>query len=163
MNQPVDAVAESLLAEMAPATGYDDDVAIVVYRRPYDRLVIEKDAAADQLSEIRHQLTAWARAAAIPERLAADIVLAVNEACANSIEHGYREHEPGMVRVEAENDGARAHLRIIDSGSWKAAPEDPGTRGRGLTLIRAVSDWLELDCTASGTTVDMSFSLSRAS
>ncbi|MCV7402847.1 SpoIIE family protein phosphatase [Mycobacterium fragae] len=162
MHQPVDAVAESLLAEMAPAAGYDDDVAIVVYRRPYPPLVIEKYAAADELSDIRHQLAAWARAARIPDALATDIVLAVNEACANSIEHGYREHEPGKVRVEAENDGARAHLRIIDSGSWKAAPEHPGNRGRGLLLIRAVSDWLELECTPSGTTVDMSFSLSRA-
>jgi PAS domain S-box-containing protein len=160
MNQPVDAIAESLLVEMAPPGGYDDDVAIVVYRRPYDPLVIEKDAAADQLSDIRHQLIAWTRAAAIPEELTADIVLAVNEACANSIEHAYRENEAGKVRVEAENDGARAHLRIIDTGSWKAAPANPGNRGRGLHLIRAVTDWLELDCTSSGTMVDMSFHLS---
>jgi anti-sigma regulatory factor (Ser/Thr protein kinase) len=100
------------------------------------------------------------RAAAIREDLIADIVLAVNEACANSIEHAYRGHEPGKVRVEAENDGARVHMRIVDTGSWKPAPADPGSRGRGLLLIRAVSDWLELDCTPSGTTVDMSFSLS---
>jgi anti-sigma regulatory factor (Ser/Thr protein kinase) len=160
MNLPVDAVAESVLSEMAPHGGYDDDIAIVVYRRPYTPLVIEIDAAADELSDIRHRLGAWMRAAAIPEDLIADIVLAVNEACANSIEHAYRGHEPGKVRVEAENDGARVHMRIVDTGSWKPAPADPGSRGRGLLLIRAVSDWLELDCTPSGTTVDMSFSLS---
>jgi PAS domain S-box-containing protein len=159
-NLPVDIVAETVLSEMAPPAGYDDDIAIVVYRRPYAPLVIEIDAAADNLSDTRHQLSAWGRSAAIREELIADIVLAVNEACANSIEHGYRGHEPGKVRVEAENDGARVRVRIIDTGSWKPAPADPGCRGRGLLLIRAVSDWLELDCTPSGTTVDVSFNLS---
>ncbi|MGH3524700.1 MAG: ATP-binding protein, partial [Mycobacterium sp.] len=130
------------------------------YRRPYPSLVIEKHAAADQLSDIRHELITWMRAAAIPEELIADIVLAVNEACANSIEHAYRGHEPGKVRVEAENDGAQVRVRIIDTGSWKATPSDPGHRGLGLQLIRSVCDWLELDCTPSGTTVDMSYRLS---
>ncbi len=157
MHLPVDAVADAVLSEMAPPTGYDDDIAIVVYRQPYARLKIQKSAAAGQLSDVRHQLAAWLRTAAIPEGKIADIVLAVNEAAANSIEHAYRGHKPGKVRVEGENDGARVHVRIIDKGSWKAAPVDPGVRGRGLLLIRAVSDWLEMDCTPSGTTVNISF------
>ncbi len=162
LHLPVDAVADAVLSEMAPPTGYDDDIAIVVYRQPYAPLTIEKPAAADQLSDIRHRLAAWLRAAAVPEETVADIVLAVNEAAANSIEHAYRGHDPDRVRIEGENDGARVHLRIIDKGSWKAAPADPGVRGRGLLLIRAVSDWLEMDCTPSGTTVDMSFRLTGA-
>ncbi|MGB6761908.1 SpoIIE family protein phosphatase [Mycobacterium sp.] len=159
MHLPVDAVADAVLNEMAPPGGYDDDIAIVVYRQPYAPLAIEKVVTADQLTDIRHQLAAWMRAATIPDDRVADIVLAVNEACANSIEHGYRGRKPGRVRVEGENDGARVHLRVIDSGSWKAAPADPGVRGRGLLLIRAVSDWLEMECTPTGTTVDMSFRL----
>jgi len=159
MNLTVDAVADAALSEMAPPNGYDDDIAIVVYRRPYAPLVIEEIVTADQLSDIRHQLAEWMQAAAVPDELVADIVLAVNEACANSIEHGYRGRKPGKVRVEGENDGARLHLRVADGGSWKPAPADPGVRGRGLLLIRAVSDWLEMDCTPSGTTVGMSFHL----
>ncbi len=160
MNLPVDAVADAVLSEMAPPAGYDDDIAIVVYRHPYTPLAIEKDAAAEQLSDVRHQLAEWMRAAGISKEEIADIVLAVNEACANSIEHAYRGEKPGKLRVEAENDGAQVHLRIVDTGSWKPAPADPSGRGRGLLLIRAVSDWLELDCTPSGTTVDMTFRLS---
>jgi anti-sigma regulatory factor (Ser/Thr protein kinase) len=159
MHLPVDAVADAVLSEMTPPGGYDDDIAIVVYRRPYAPLAIEKVVTADQLTDIRHQLAVWMRAATIPDDRVADIVLAVNEACANSIEHGYRGRKPGRVRVEAENDGARIHLRVIDSGSWKPTPADPGVRGRGLLLIRAVSDWLEMECTPTGTTVDMSFRL----
>jgi PAS domain S-box-containing protein len=157
MHLPVNSVADAVLSELAPPTGYDDDIAIVVYRQPYTPLKIEKAAAAEQLSDVRHQLAAWLRATVVPDETATDIILAVNEAAANSIEHAYRGHKAGKVRVEGENDGARVHMRIIDKGSWKAAPADPGVRGRGLLLIRAVSDWLEMDCTASGTTVDMSF------
>jgi anti-sigma regulatory factor (Ser/Thr protein kinase) len=157
MHLTVDGVADAVLREMAPPAGYDDDIAIIVYRQPYTPLKIVKAAAADQLSDVRHKLAAWLQAAAIPDGMAADIILAVNEAAANGIEHAYRGQKPGKVRVEGETDGAEVRMRIIDKGSWKAVPSDPGIRGRGLLLIRAVSDWLEMDCTPSGTTVSMSF------
>jgi anti-sigma regulatory factor (Ser/Thr protein kinase) len=160
MNLDVDAVADSALSEMAPPAGYDDDIAIVVYRQPHPRLAIDDVATAEQLSDIRHELAAWMQAAELPDERIADIVLAVNEACANSIEHGYRGRTPGRVRVDGENDGARVHLTVVDTGSWKPNAADPGARGRGLLLIRAVSDWLEMECTPSGTTVDMNFNLS---
>ena len=156
----VDSVADAALSELAPPGGYDDDIAIVVYRRPYAPLVIDQVITADDLSGIRHQVASWLQSATVPDEQVADIVLSVNEACANSIEHGYRERKPGKVRIDGENDGARVHLKITDGGSWKPASTDPGVRGRGLLLIRAVSDWLEMDCTPSGTTVDMSFNLS---
>jgi PAS domain S-box-containing protein len=159
INSPVDDVADAVLCELMPPGGYDDDVAIVVYRRPYPPLVIEREASAAQLAAIRHQLNEWMRAAAVPENLIADVVLSVNEACANSIEHAYRGRERGKVRVEAQCDGARIQVRIIDSGSWKPAPAVSGNRGRGLQLIRAVSDWIALDCTTSGTTVYLIFRL----
>lgn len=156
---PVDAVADAALAEVAPEEGYDDDVAIVVYRRPYPPLVIETEAFPEELADIRHRLATWMAESAVPEHLSVDIVLAVNEACANSIEHGYRDQERGKVRLEANADGAEVRIRIVDSGSWKTAAANPGNRGRGLLLIRSVSDWLEIDCTPSGTTVDMTFKL----
>jgi PAS domain S-box-containing protein len=159
MHTSVDAVADAALRDMASPGGYDDDIAIVVYRRPYPPLVIDQIVAADQLGEIRHQLAAWLADAGVAEELIADIVLAVNEACANSVEHGYQDRAPGRVRVEAQNDGAEVHLTITDHGSWKPATSEPGVRGRGLLLIRAVSDTLEMDCTPTGTAVDMSFSL----
>jgi PAS domain S-box-containing protein len=155
----VDDVADAALRELAPPGGYDDDIAIVVYRRPYPPLSIHQVVNADQLGEIRHQLAGWLEGAAVAEELVADIVLAVNEAVANSIEHGYQGRKPGKVRVNGDNDGARIHLKITDKGTWKPAATDPGVRGRGLLLIRAVSDSLDLQTTAKGTTVSMSFTL----
>jgi PAS domain S-box-containing protein len=159
MNLTVDDVADAALRELAPPGGYDDDIAIVVYRRPYPPLAIHRIVDADHLGELRHQLAGWLHGAGVAEERVADIVLAVNEAVANSIEHGYQGRKPGKIRVNGENDGAGVHLKISDKGKWKPAATDPGVRGRGLLLIRAVSDWLELDCTPKGTTVSMSFSL----
>jgi PAS domain S-box-containing protein len=159
MNLTVDDVADAVLSELAPPGGYDDDIAIVVYRRPYPPLLIHQIVNADQLGVIRHQLAGWLQGAGVAEERVADIVLAVNEAVANSIEHGYRGRKLGKVRVNGENDGAHVHLKIIDKGKWKPAAADPGVRGRGLQLIRAVSNWLELDCTPKGTAVSMSFNL----
>ncbi len=159
LNLTVDEVADAVLSELAPPAGYDDDIAIVVYRRPFPPLAIHRTVNADQLGELRHQLSGWLRGAGVAEERVADIVLAVNEAVANSIEHGYQGRKLGKVRINGENDGARVDLKIIDKGKWRPAAADPGVRGRGLLLIRAVSDWLELDCTPKGTTVSMSFSL----
>ncbi len=63
MGMPVDAVADAMLDKLAPAVGYDDDVAIVLYRHPGPALVIEIDAIPARLSDVRHQLTAWLRSA----------------------------------------------------------------------------------------------------
>jgi PAS domain S-box-containing protein len=154
---PVDAVADAMLDKLAPAVGYDDDVAIVLYRHPGSTLVIENDAIPTRLSDVRHQLAAWLRSAGVPESVAADIVLVVNEACSNSVEHAYRGRAPGTMRIEATRDGRHIHVQVTDSGSWKTPPADPGTRGRGLLLMRALSDGVELDGTAEGTTVGVRF------
>ena len=74
-NLTVDAVADAALNEMAPPNGYDDDIAIVVYRRPYAPLKIDGVATAEQLRDIRHELAAWMQDAALPDERIADIVL----------------------------------------------------------------------------------------
>ena len=155
----VDDVADVVLDRLAPADGYEDDVAIVLYRRPQNTLLIENNATADQLGEVRHRLAAWLHAAQVPEPLAADIVLAVNEACTNSAEHAYRGGSHRKMRVDAEVDGSYIHVRVADTGSWKTPAANPLTRGRGLPLIRALSERVEVDGTPAGTTIDMSFRL----
>jgi PAS domain S-box-containing protein len=158
-EMPVDTVADAMLDELAPALGYDDDVAIVLYRHPGPALIIEIDAIPARLSDVRHQLIAWLRGAGVPEMQAADIVLVVNEACSNSAEHAYRGQDPGPMRVEGAVDDQHIHIRVADSGSWKTPPADPGTRGRGLLLMRTLSEQVDLEGTAHGTTVGMRFAV----
>lgn len=162
MELPINSVADVVLEKLAPAAGYDDDVAMVIYRRPLGPLSIETDATADRLHDIRHAIADWLRAADIEQELIADVVLAVDEACANSIEHAYRDAAPGPLCVDVRIRSDKLHIRIVDRGSWKAPSTAPTFRGRGLPLIKAVSAEVVFDGTALGTTVEMIFRLPAA-
>ncbi|OBH45312.1 stage II sporulation protein E [Mycobacterium intracellulare] len=156
---PLDTVADEMLRELAPAGGYDDDVAMVIYRHHQTPLRIESDATADQLVRIRHRLADWLRAAHITGELAADIVLVVNEACTNCVEHAYRGFVAGTMVVEASLGDGEVRTRITDYGSWKTPAANPVNGGRGLPLIRALSHATQLDTAATGTTADITFRL----
>jgi PAS domain S-box-containing protein len=156
---PVEDVADAVLSRMAPGSGYDDDVAVVLYRRPGGPLVLEYDAVPQRLRDVRHRLGEWLTAHAVAEERAADIVLVVNEACTNCVEHAYRDQPPGRMRIEGDAQEGRLLIRVADFGSWKRPPEDPGTRGRGLPLIREMSDQVEVDGRSDGTTIAITFTL----
>jgi PAS domain S-box-containing protein len=161
VDLPVESVADEILRRLAPEGGYDDDVAIVVYRFPPSPLVIDDDADPRRLSDIRHRLAAWLSANDIGEPLADDIVLVVNEACSNCVEHAYRGGGQGRMRIEAQIRDGHVRVCVVDSGSWKTPPDDPGTRGRGLLLMRTVSDQVDVSGTDDGTSVEMSFRLTN--
>ena len=77
IEAPVDAVADAMLDKLAPAIGYDDDVAIVLYRHPGTALVIENRRDS---STVERRATSARRVASqrgCAETLAADIVLVV--------------------------------------------------------------------------------------
>ncbi|OBA71001.1 stage II sporulation protein E [Mycobacterium sp. 1554424.7] len=156
---PLDAVPETVVRALAPPSGYDDDVAMVIYRHRPTQLRIESEALAEELAEIRHRLAAWLRAADVPDAQAADIVLVVNEACTNCVEHAYRGHAIGAMLLQAEVTDGQVRTRVTDTGSWKTPAADPGNSGRGLVLMRALSDTMELHSTIDGTTVDITFRL----
>jgi anti-sigma regulatory factor (Ser/Thr protein kinase) len=114
-----------------------------------------------RLTDIRRRLTNWLVSAGVQEALAADIVLVVNEALSNCAEHAYRGREPGTMRLEADFEDGHLHIKVADSGSWKTPPTDPGTRGRGILLMRALSEHVDVDGTAEGTTVGMRFAVGK--
>jgi anti-sigma regulatory factor (Ser/Thr protein kinase) len=159
MNSPLDAVADTMLRDLAPAAGYDDDVALVIYRRELAPLRIESAATADQLADVRRRLTAWLQAADVQAAQAGDIVLVISEACTNCVEHAYRGHSVGSMLTEVTAVGDEVRARITDSGSWKPPAANPGNSGRGLVLMRAISDSMEMDTTPTGTTVNITFRL----
>nr|WP_280510922.1 SpoIIE family protein phosphatase [Nocardia farcinica] len=160
-------VADAVLRELSPAAGYDDDVAMVVYRQPPAPLHLRVPAEATRLSALRRTLQAWFSAAAVPHDLAADLVAAANEACSNSIEHAYRAAaDSGEVvdlaaRIELDPDGdtERLVIEVVDTGTWQPRSPDPGYRGRGLDMMRALTEELDIDHSGPGTRVRMSVTL----
>ena len=96
----------------------------------------------------------WAATAGLSGELLEDVQLVVGEAAANAIEHGYRAGEPGPVDVWlAVDDTGTLHGRVRDYGTWRPQPADPGDRGRGLGLMRALADRVTLNRRSDGTEV----------
>ena len=90
----------------------------------------------------------------------ADLVLAVNEICSNSVEHGPGH---GMLRLWASDDGVTAE--VTDPGSadlpfpGMVAPVPTGVRGRGLWLASELCDVLQVWSDAGGTVVRLRMDL----
>ncbi|MBF6336367.1 SpoIIE family protein phosphatase [Nocardia abscessus] len=152
-------VADAVLSRLRPSAGYDDDVAMVVYRQPPAPLRLDVPARADELAVLRRTLKGWLAAAAVPHDLAADLVAAANEACSNSIEHAYRNDHAGRVRLSATCDIDTVVIVVTDTGDWKPRASDPGYRGRGIDMMRALTEELDIDHSGPGTTVRMSVTL----
>jgi serine/threonine-protein kinase RsbW len=88
-----------------------------------------------------------------PERFA--FAFAVNEAVSNAIEHGTPSPE-GMIclRFSEERDGLA--FCVQDYGEFRPPvrlPDEPSTRGRGLTLMAAMVEELGLCRGSKGTLV----------
>ncbi|WP_280257518.1 SpoIIE family protein phosphatase [Nocardia wallacei] len=154
-DDPPREVADAVLSRLRPAGGYDDDVAMVVYRQPPRPLRVDVPAEAGRLAAVRRELAAWLSAAAVPQELAADIVAAANEACSNSIEHAYLGGAPGDMVLTADCAINQVTIEVADTGVWRPLPEDPGPRGRGIAMMRALTDELVIDNTGVGTLVRM--------
>lgn len=154
-------VADSVLSALRPDGGYDDDIAMVVYRQPPAPLRLDVPARPDRLAMLRRTLTAWLSAAAVPHNLTSDLVAATNEACSNSIEHAYRQGGDDTERVvlTAECVGDQVVIETTDTGTWRPRPADPGPRGRGIDMMRALTEELEIDHPGPGTRVRMSVTL----
>jgi serine/threonine-protein kinase RsbW len=120
-------------------------------------LQLEIRATADRLVYIRQRLSAWLRPFGLPDSTAHDIVLAVDEACTNAIEHAYA-GDAGAIRIDAALADSQLTVEVADSGMWRESAQKR-TRGRGLLIMEAVSERLEVDTSDSGTTVRMRFGL----
>ncbi|MHA7650081.1 SpoIIE family protein phosphatase [Mycobacterium sp. ML4] len=160
MGLPIDAVADAVLDQLAPVGGYDDDVAMVLYRHRLAPLRIETGATPENLAPIRRELTAWLRAADVSEPQIIDIVLVISEACTNCVEHAYAGHDVGSMLLEMDLVDGAIRARIADSGSWKTPAATPDNRGRGLLLMAALSESMQVDSRPDGTTIDVVFRLS---
>jgi serine phosphatase RsbU (regulator of sigma subunit) len=154
-------LAAQVMADLAPAAGYEDDVALVIYHHPAP-LDVSFFAESDQLASVRSQLRGWLRSCDIGARIAQDVLVAAGEAIANAIEHGHR-HMPGeQVRLRAVSTANQLRLTVTDSGRWRATPPGDRTlRGHGIALMRALMQQVTIEPGPSGTTVDMYLRINR--
>ncbi len=115
-------------------------------------LSLSLDADARSLAPMRRALRAWL--IEIDADQVSDVVLAVDEAVANAIEHaGLTEGE--AITVHARVDDGTLHVEICDQGVWKQ-PTPNEARGRGLLIMNAVMDGVYIEHRDDDTCVVMS-------
>lgn len=131
-------------------------MAIDRHPRAPDSLVIEVPANANRLAEVRTRLSQWLGAVGASGPIVNDIVLAVDEACTNCIEHAYAGIDSGLIHIDAVSRDEAITVEVSDSGVWRT-PTPARNRGRGLSIMRAVAAHVDLAETTTGTTVRMVF------
>jgi serine/threonine-protein kinase RsbW len=96
----------------------------------------------------------------VDDDLAADVLLALDEAVSNAVRHGSRGGEPVVVSVDA--DGEWVEMTVRDGGPTPRLPRLPAepppvlhTGGRGLWLILQLVDEVRLQRVGEGTRLIM--------
>jgi anti-sigma regulatory factor (Ser/Thr protein kinase) len=154
-------LATDVMADMAPAAGYDDDVALLLYRHP-GPLELDFPAEATRLAPVRSALRSWLARCGVDTMTAQNVLVAAGEACANAIEHGHRYRPRGRIRLQAAATAEELHLTIIDSGHWKTPqPAANPHRGRGLALMRALMTEVTVTTGTAGTIVGLQARIPR--
>lgn len=116
-------------------------------------------AGPELAAEIRRELAEWLHQNFLlnPEK-SSDVLLAVYEALANVAEFAYLDApQPGPMNVRAAYDDVAAVLTVTvtDEGHWRVNDHDVKdvARGRGIPLMRALADRIDIDSTPAGTRV----------
>jgi anti-sigma regulatory factor (Ser/Thr protein kinase) len=160
-----DDVADHVMSAMTPAAGYDDDVAVLIYRHPPAPLAVQVTADDPScLALLRAKLRQWLPTAGIGTREATDIMIAAGEAAANAVEHATAGRPADAASVQITLTARAAHatvqLTITDTGTWRPPPADreqpaPGTRGHGIIFMHALMNEVTIDPSPHGTTVTL--------
>ena len=123
----------------------------------FERIGIAADA--ENASRIREEFACWLEQFLDLDPIrSSDVVLAINEALANAAEFAYLSAGGvGTMDMQARHDSADAILTVTisDCGVWRMTDPNSGdrTRGRGIPLMRALSDRASIETSSGGTQV----------
>ncbi len=151
---------DRVLAEVLDGQVGEDDVAVLALRAsPLDprRLEIRVPAVPSSLPQLRRTLRRWL-AAKVPPDEAYEIVTAIHEACANTVEHAYGPTDQ-TFGIEAVLTDEEIAVTIRDAGQWR--PARGVRRGHGLKLMHALMDSVDVFPGSDGTMVEMRRRLTR--
>ena len=129
--------AAALVEGMLEGEGPADDVALLVVEAPAaPPLSLELPSEPSQLAVLRSELRSWLGLHGLEGQEAHDVLVAVDEAAANAIEHP-QDPQHAVFRVRGRVDGDEIVLSVSDSGRWREQVES-GSRGRGLPFMRSL-------------------------
>jgi serine phosphatase RsbU (regulator of sigma subunit)/anti-sigma regulatory factor (Ser/Thr protein kinase) len=153
-------LCDRLLGMLVEADLADDVALLAVRALPQDVDPLDLTLPADPatLADLRKTLRDWLDRAGADEEESRDIVLATVEAAANAVEHAYG---PGDAQFEFEAHAVDGEIIVTvqDYGSWRN--ESDPHRGRGLGVMRAAMDDVEVNSESDGTRVRLRRRLTR--
>jgi anti-sigma regulatory factor (Ser/Thr protein kinase) len=109
---------------------------------------------------VRRSMQRFAERIGLNEDQRFALLAACGEAIANAVEHAYV-GAPGLVRVSAHASQDRLVVSIEDEGKWRPA-QRRDERGRGLPLMRALMDAVEIRTHQARTEVRLTMTLPNA-
>ncbi|HEY6423132.1 MAG TPA: SpoIIE family protein phosphatase, partial [Pseudonocardiaceae bacterium] len=151
---PVDSVCMEVMAQFIGGDPPGDDVAVLAVRRHDSgeigplHLVIQ--AQPPSLRETRVAVRRWLSAVGAAPHAAADVLVAIGEACTNAVEHAYLAGG-GTVAVHVELQPPDVLVTVRDTGRWR--PPRGSTQGLGTLFMRTCSDDLRIAPGPTGTDV----------
>jgi GAF domain-containing protein/anti-sigma regulatory factor (Ser/Thr protein kinase) len=142
------------VAKLVPPEGLRDDVAIVALENAAvpSELHVTLQAEPKTLAYARRILRRWLNERGADEGDVAEMTIAVSEACANAIEHAYAP-SPATFELHGWARNGEITMTVRDGGRWRAPRGQ--NRGRGLSIIVAAMDDVQIDRTAEGTEIVM--------
>ena len=125
-------------------------------------------ARAGALTPIRREVRWWLAPLDVIPEAEADLVLAVNEAAANVIDHAYRtgadtggDTDDGRAVVEVFfwTEPGAVLLEVVDHGQWRPPGPHAAGRGYGIAIMHRLVEAVLIHHDARGTRVLLRHSL----
>jgi anti-sigma regulatory factor (Ser/Thr protein kinase) len=136
-----------------------DDIAVLTLQteeHPLNEIDASLPCVPSSAPIVRRLMRRFARAHALDENECFRLLTACGEAIANAAEYAYDE-SPHALRVTTERQAGVIEVMIRDEGGKRQTPERDLDRGRGLLLMRALSNDVRIEKEYGGTTVRLRF------
>jgi CHASE3 domain sensor protein/anti-sigma regulatory factor (Ser/Thr protein kinase) len=151
----VEELLDHLVASLRGEGPSSDDSALLAMgpvRERAARMTIELPADQGSVTSARHAMARWLVGTGASDEECYELTVALGDACANAVEHAYGPGDATFA-IGAELIDGEVVIEVSDSGRWRS-PRGVN-RGRGLQLMNAFTDSLEIDRTEGGTHVRM--------
>jgi serine phosphatase RsbU (regulator of sigma subunit)/anti-sigma regulatory factor (Ser/Thr protein kinase) len=150
---------DSIVRSLEPNA--EDDLALLLVELGDVPDDLELEIAADlhTIRDLRRRVHGWLTQRQIDDDTQHAAVLALNEACANSTEHGYRE-QAGTISIQLSHRSDVLRITVEDQGTWRPPTEEATRdRGRGILLMEKLMTTAEIRRRTTGTRVVLEHAL----
>jgi len=118
-------------------------------------------AHARQLGPMRTEVHRWLAPLVLPGDAEDDVVLAVDEAASNCVDHAYvAANTKGTVELTFWTESRCVCIEIVDHGVWRTPADQPTGRGRGIDIMRRLMQSVLIHHDRRGTRVFLSYARS---